>query len=1243
MYLKSIEMVGFKSFADRTKLAFEPGMTAIVGPNGCGKSNVSDAIRWVLGEQSAKALRGAKMEDVIFNGTDTHKPVGMAEVSLTLTECEARLGTEFNEVTVTRRVFRSGEGAYFINKAPCRLKDIQRLFMDTGMGTDAYSIMEQGRIDQILSSRPEDRREVFEEASGITKYKSDKKEAIRKLDATEANLLRLSDIIREVRRQIISLQRQVGKAHRYKTLQEQLRSYDLFLSRDRLQVLAGEIQTLETKIATLTAQEETATAEVAALDERASVTRAEMSKTEQEISDAIESASSAKSELDRIHDLLRVNHDRIRELEQLSERDTRDAAQAEINLATHREGLTETGRQLEQATAERESSEKELAVEAAKLTVMDKQLEKLRAHLNELRGESMTVESRLTRTQNELAELEARERTTVLRRERLAAEKADIERTLSISASHRTELQTTLETLAREVQEQRDLMQALAGQRVERATRTRQLRGETAQLQAQAAAKQAQLELLKKSEAEAKGFPGGAKLLLDAKKPLSVSREVLLGSLASLIKTAPEYGTAVEVALRAWMDAVVVRDEAAGIALLNELLHRAAGSARMLAVSTPAPLPATVDGVPGVALLDQVSCADEVRPLLQRLLGNVHVVAHLGELPQPLPEGVTFVTPQGALVRAGGAMECWLPESREAAPLARRNLIAELGRQRDELTQRIAAGEHELASLTQDDATLEATQAQARTELEERQRKLAVRQGEQQVLMHQEKQQQQRVEVVAWELQSLENQNSAGGDQRGKLTGEMERLRNRQAEIRAGLATQGDELRTQEQQREAQFTAVSEHRILAAARRQHCEHLAARREPMQARIRELDALILERTSGINSYRARIQDLQTAIQAAQTQVLPLEATVQQQNARLAAAHERRAQNTAALTAEDAQLRQRRATLDELRKQKAHFDIERTEQRMRHQTLAERVTGSYNVMLDDVLATPEPVWENGARPEQDQLETWVAEIRAKMESMGPVNLVAIEEHQELEQRYNFLVQQQDDLTKAKEQLLELIKRINKTTTEMFSKTFELVNANFQAMFTRMFGGGTAKLVLVDEEDVLECGIEIIARPPGTKLQSVSLLSGGQRTMTAIALLFSLYQVKPSPFCVLDELDAALDDSNIGRFIAVLKDFVLQSQFVVITHNRQTIAAASVLYGVTMEQRGISRIVSVKFTNEKRGGSGKLGSLSGEATTEPAEEPTLAPPSEPAPAAEATPATEQPAAATEAPAEDPQPTAS
>jgi chromosome segregation protein len=325
MHLKEIEMIGFKSFVLKTKLAFEPGMTAIVGPNGCGKSNISDAIRWVLGEQSPKALRGGSMQDVIFNGTDTQKPLGMAEVSLTLTDCEAALGTDYNEVTITRRVMRSGEGQYLINRTPCRLKDIQRLFMDTGIGTTSYSVMEQGYIDRILSSRPEDRRSVFEEASGITKYKADKKEALRKLDHTEANLLRLEDIIREVRRHIISLQRQAGKARRYQTMREQLRGLDLYFTRERLGELESAIRDLGNRLAALKEREEAVREETRDMDEAAASSREIITHLERDINTAMETANESRNRTERCRESMTINQDRIQELQELSERDERDA------------------------------------------------------------------------------------------------------------------------------------------------------------------------------------------------------------------------------------------------------------------------------------------------------------------------------------------------------------------------------------------------------------------------------------------------------------------------------------------------------------------------------------------------------------------------------------------------------------------------------------------------------------------------------------------------------------------------------------------------------------------------------------------------------------------------------------------------------------------------------------------------------------------------------------------------------
>ena len=397
MYLKALEMIGFKSFAERTKLVFEPGMMAIVGPNGCGKSNVSDAIRWVLGEQSPKALRGGAMTDVIFNGTDHAKPLAMAEVSLTLTDCEAVLGTEYNEVTITRRVFRSGEGQYFINKAQCRLKDIQRLFMDTGLGTNSYSVMEQGRIDQILSSRPDDRREVVEEASGISKYKADKKEALRKLEHTEANLLRLGDIIKEVKRQIISLQRQVGKARRYKNLQDQLRACDVWLAKGRLGELDASLAALETDLKSHTGREEELRAAAEAAETRAAELRRDMADMEGRIAAAMDAASEAGGALERARELIRVNRERAEELESLSQRDSRETETARAGLEAHQNELDALKKDLIAATDAQETARAELDERQKALAEHDRRTTEVRERLQALRTESLDLESRLTR------------------------------------------------------------------------------------------------------------------------------------------------------------------------------------------------------------------------------------------------------------------------------------------------------------------------------------------------------------------------------------------------------------------------------------------------------------------------------------------------------------------------------------------------------------------------------------------------------------------------------------------------------------------------------------------------------------------------------------------------------------------------------------------------------------------------------------------------------------------------------
>ena len=1182
MYLKALEMIGFKSFAERTKMVFEPGMMAIVGPNGCGKSNVSDAIRWVLGEQSPKALRGGAMTDVIFNGTDTAKALAMAEVSLTLTDCEAVLGTEYNEVTVTRRVFRSGEGQYFINKAPCRLKDIQRLFMDTGLGTNSYSVMEQGRIDQILSSRPDDRREVFEEASGISKYKADKKEALRKLEHTEANLLRLSDIIKEVKRQIISLQRQVGKAKRYKSLQDQLRASDVWLGKGRLAELDASLAGLEVELKGHAAREEELRTGVESAEVRANELRQNMAEVEGRIAAAMDASAEASGALARARELIRVNQERAQELESLSQRDSRETESARTSLEGHQAELDALKKDLIAATDAHETARVELDRRQAALAAHDLETAAARKRLQDLRTEALELESRLARLQNEWNEIEARERTDLIRRERFAAEKGEAERAvesyeerLGLMATQREQKQAGAEQAQRQVE---DLRQT----QTDRAAQLATLQREMSTLASGVAAREAQVNLLAKSRAEARGFPAGAKKLLENTPVPGVNAKDILGSLAEKVRADKAHKLALEAVLRSWLDAVVAKDAASALEIVKNLQAAKGGAVRLLSAAGGGG--AAADG-PGEALLGHVKAPAELEPLLRRLLGGVRVVENAAAVPAEIPADLTVVTRDGIVARGDGSVEFWAPGENESNPLAREHQLAEwqedLERLRTEAGEKRARAE----ALQQDETAGREALAAAQTLLESHRREMALAEGEIRMVEREAKQARERAETIGWELEALVKKTGAGTQRRTAMAGEMEGIRTRQAEVRAQNAADSEKLRLLEDERNALLEEATECRVALSGYKQQLDGLRARGEPLEARIRELETLIRERAAGINSYQERIGALAQATREAEGQIAPLEAELGRRQAELQEARAQRESRNAELAQSDAALHASRAELDTVRERRNGVDIQLARQRLHRQNLVERMSAEYSLQPADVLKAKEPEWEEGAQPaDREALETLVAEIRTKIQSMGPVNLVAIEEHQELEERFAFLSQQNDDLVNAKQQLLDLIRKINETTTSLFTETFNQVNENFQELFKQLFGGGNAKLVLVDEENVLESGIEIIARPPGKKLQTVSLLSGGERTLTAVALLFSLFKVKPSAFCLTDELDAALDDANIGRYLEMLKGFIAKTQFIIITHNRQTIGSADALYGVTMEKRGISKIVSVKFHKDE-----------------------------------------------------------
>ena len=1201
-------MTGFKSFADRTKLHFEPGLIAIVGPNGCGKSNVSDAIRWVLGEQRPTALRGAKMLDVLFNGTDARPAMNMAEVSITFADCDQVLDTEFNEITVSRRIFRSGEGAYFINKNPCRLRDIHRLFMGTGIGTNSYSVMAQGQIDAILSSRPEDRRGIFEEAAGITKFKADRKEALRKLEQTEANLLRLADVIREVKRQIGSLQRQAGKARRYQELKDELRGLDLFVTRRRLTALDARLRELEAELADLGSRDTAGQDAVAAAEAATAAIHAEIVENERHISEMGETAAQDAGKLAHAREMIAVSEQRIAEYQAWSARDTREATETREQLASLRERLAAMA-------AERQSLEEQLREARGQRDGLQQRvtgerlaIDQQRRELQVERDKSLERERRATQLQNRLAGMEARQRAAHAQRERLAAEQAHLAESGETRLRQRDTLDAAREELRAKAQQDAAALAGIEEQRRATDEALREIRESSGKLNAQRAARRAQIDLLAEQEARAESFPGGSRLLLDAKNPLKLDPGVVLGTLAAQFKVSARFRPALEAVLRAWIDAVVLRRAGDAAEVLRRLIARGGpASARLIAAD--APRAKTPPGSPPpeglTRLAGHLEVAEAFAPAAQALLDRVFLAETLEQVPAPLPPGSTVVTLAGTVFHASGFCEHWMPEGQSASPLARRMAI-------EDATGQVAAMDVEfdglktrLAALAGEQETLARAAAQARQRLDESRRQAAQKDGEWQSVCRDVQRDQERLRVVGRELELAVAQSRGAEEEQAGLAREIEELVNGRAAFSERLHTLQNTLQERENGYQAQNQSFAEARIRESALAQQVTHHIGQTEIYEARVAELQRQIEGRSQGVQGYDESIRRLTEQIESARAQIEPMQRRAEESRVRLDGLRKLRDAKARGLSGAESELAARRQALDKLRTRHGALEVEQAEARLRRQNHFDRMLAEYQMTPAQLVAENDPKWGANGEPPMEEAETRLASLNREIQEMGPVNLVAIDEYKALEERFALLKAQEDDLLKAKDQVLDLLRMINKKTSEMFRETFEQANANFEQMFTKLFSGGTAKLVLIENpDDPLECGVEIIARPPGKRLQSISLLSGGERTMTAVSLLFAIYLIKPSPFCLLDELDAALDDSNIVRFVQALKDFLAQSQFLIITHNQHTIASSGIVYGVTMPEKGISRILSMRLPD--------IGVRDLDIATEPApaDEPALPP---------------------------------
>jgi chromosome segregation protein len=1240
MHLKALKLHGFKSFADNTTLSFQPGVTAIVGPNGCGKSNIADAIRWVLGEQSAKALRGGKMQDVIFEGADTRKPAQFSEVALLLTDCEKQLGSEFHEIEIMRRVARDGAGEYYFNGQPCRLKDIHKLFMDTGVGRTSYSIMAQGQIDQILSSKPEERRVVFEEAAGITKYKSQRREAMNKLALTEQNLARVSDVINEVGRQIGSLRRQAAKAMRYKRLSFRLRQLALAHGHHQWQGLSTTLADLDGRVSGLRGDAEarrtTLDEKTRALDEQ----KAERTALTQRVQDAQQAVFDLRSQKEQAENQSGLAEVKRTGLAERLESGKEDLAELEMQLR-ELASQVDTGAQDKQmqlsllgsSDAVFQDRNRELAVIEGELTKAEQQLSQERFHL-------LQLESTVARLRTDSSGLEVDARTSQNKYDQLSQDLAQLRSAVEGAASALAEASQKVQEARIEQSRVNNEAQAAQAALQEATQKFREAQRRLQEIDRGLAQKTARLKLLQQLQEKWEGFGEGAKALLSGRLS-AVIGEQKFTPVTQGLEVRPEYAKALEALLGASVEAIAVSDLGTAQKILGQLEADQIGSVCLqvpgLAGAAnggelPAGLKPAVEAVanleashPAAAMLSACYLTDDLNGFLNFWQAN---------------PGFSFLmvaTPKGDLVDRRGLVSGGHHKKPANSIVQREVDLRETGKA---VVAEQAAHDEQRALIDQLNATL----AEAEATLEQKRKDVLAASQQAATLHSEEKNAQRSLDDARNRLQRMENELA-------NLKREHDEAMSRLAKAQAQLAGAHAAVEAQKQVIATIETSINDKR---ADRDQKRESLAQARLELAERRQKVEVLDRGLTE-MERRRVQLADLhdqrQIEIETWSEQIAALEQEGAGQRSRaeeiavtLGVAQENVEKIRAALSAIEQQINGVEAGLSSIRTEAeaamtelSRHEVKAAETKARLQFLTEEITHEFQADIptldwrrllwhaddepegikdldldeEDEGAAPvaqpaegeavaeakpkrrkkkenkgEPTEENLAAvtANWEEIKTEVDALRQRIGAMGAVNLVAIEEYSELKQRYEFLKTQSDDLTNAKAALLKAIDDINQTSLEQFKVTFEQIRKNFAYTFNILFGGGRAEIDLVTAEDPLESGIEIVAQPPGTKLKGITLLSGGQKTLTAVALLFALYMVKPSPFCLLDELDAPLDESNIHRFTNLLKQFVKESQFIIITHNKSTVAAADALYGVTMQERGVSKTVSMRFNKER-----------------------------------------------------------
>ena len=1179
MYLKSIEVQGFKSFANKIVFDFHNGITGIVGPNGSGKSNVADAVRWVLGEQSAKQLRGASMQDVIFAGTENRKPLSYAYVAITMDNSDHQLAIDFEEVTVARRVYRSGESEYLINGSPCRLKDVTELFYDTGIGKEGYSIIGQGQIEKILSGKPEERRELFDEAAGIVKYKKRKATAQKKLENERENLVRVNDILSELERQVGPLEKQAEKAKIYLKKKEELKTYDV-------NMFLLEMERIETALGEIKEKYEIANQEYQDANESYENIKSEYEKMEQDIADMDEKINSIRENM---------NQSRL----------TKGNLESQINLLNEQIRSAENTDELMQSRLDALDKEKEerfsyKAEYEAEKFALDEQIAEIEGKRQEAKAVLDSIQSEISRCTEEIergkseiiellnskASIKARQQRFDTMAEQVNIRKAQLNQRLLSRKSEEADLDAVLQEYQKELEDVNaniKNLRSLAAEMEEQKNSWQKKAAQTSHELEEAVTEfhkaQSKLESLKNIAERYDGYGNSIRKVMEQK----AENKGLLGVVSDLIQVDKKYETAIETALGGNIQNIITEDEDTAKKMIAYLKENRLGRATFLPLTS-------VDGKgnfknqdalnePGVIGLANtlVKCDKKYDGIAAYLLGRVIVTEHIDyaiALAKKNHYSLHIVTLEGEYLSPGGSMTGG----------AFKNTSSLLARKREieEFEQKVARLEDKIKEYRNRLEEIKTAQSLLNDDMEENKAKLQ----EQYILqntakLNVERATQQKTESenvfagLMLENNEIEKQLREINENKDKIAEEIAYAKNRETEIQEENIKLQKILEENAGKEEAAVKAVSDIQVEEAGIRQKAEfvleNLARVNAEIQKYEQERDRVMGEaKDAKVDAERKR-QD----IEAIRQTILASDENYATQEASLK-------ENIAKKEEMSAIYKGFFQKQEDVSKKISNLDKEIFRLNSQREKLEESSENQTNYMWEEYELTPHAALnlKNEEYGDLPELKKLIAGIKDDIRKLGDVNVNAIEDFKEVSERYSFLKTQHDDLVEAEQTLIGIIEELDAGMRKQFMEKFTEIQREFDLVFKELFGGGKGTLELVEDEDILECGIRINAQPPGKKLQNMMQMSGGEKSLTAICLLFAIQNLKPSPFCLLDEIEAALDDSNVGRFAKYLHKLTKNTQFIVITHRRGTMAAADRLYGITMQEKGVSTLVSVNL---------------------------------------------------------------